>query len=261
MSDRSEKFLPKLAIFLAISLLIMVVDRLGGWGWLKLGFGVVANPVAGIAYQASLIVKIPLEKLKFVYQGVARIEDLERRVEELAVDQAELESLREENKAMRRLLSAPLPNYWKLVPVQVVGSNSFLTIAANKNIEIKEGMTVVDEAGVLVGRVEKVAGRTAKVMLPVDVNARIPVKLVGARTEGILVGQGGTVEVTEVLQEDRLDQGSVVVTSGRDGGYLPGIVVGEVMGVGGEIAEVYKTAKLEPLTDYTKLKVVFLVEE
>jgi len=259
MTDRWSKNLISFAVYMLVAVGFLGLDRLGWANWLKNGFGVVANPVTETIYSASLVLSKPAEMVRVAFLGVSKIENLEMRLAELSVDSTELESLREENKAMRRLLSAPVPIDWELVPVRVVGRAERLSVGFDIGEDIKEGWLVVDEVGVLVGKIETVTDRVAKAELPIGVGVEIPVQVVGKQTEGVLVGDGKKMEFNQVLQEESLAIGDTLATSGRDGEYEVGVVVGRVVGVFGEASDVYKKAKVEALTDYKSLRTVFVV--
>jgi cell shape-determining protein MreC len=64
--------------------------------------------------------------------------------------------------------------------------------------------------------------------------------------------------VQEVLQDDDVQEGDLILTSG-EGDWLPDLLVGQVKTVGGREAELYKTVALKLLLDYQNLRVVFVV--
>jgi len=127
---------------------------------------------------------------------------------------------------------------------------------------VKEGMMVISE-NILVGRVTAVDEFISRVQKLDDVRTKIPVVVkrpggVGVQARGLLVTQGGSLILDRVLQSEDIQKGDLVVTSGEEG-WLGDLVIGQVEEVLPKSAEVYKKAKVTPLVDYQKLRIVFLV--
>ena len=78
--------------------------------------------------------------------------------------------------------------------------------------------------------------------------------------EGIAQGDLGTsIRVSRILPGERVEEGDVFVTSGKDGNYLPGLAVGIVTEVAFESADPLKSAVLIPMTDFARLEKVFVI--
>ena len=160
---------------------------------------------------------------------------------------------------------------YSLVPARVIGigaSQSFsstVTIDAGESSGLRPDMTVVDNDG-LVGRILRVTGSTATVLLAVD-----PESIVGARVGesmdiGFLQGRG------VLSDEGRLDlelvddgavpaQGDTVLTWGSDGGapYVSGIPIGRVTKVYSSLRDTSQRAVIAPFVDFGSLDLVGVV--
>ena len=77
-----------------------------------------------------------------------------------------------------------------------------------------------------------------------------------AKVSGIMEGLGEKA-VVEVEQADKVFEGDVVTTSGVNGEFVSGLLVGRVVEVESESANVYKKVVVEPLANPTE--VVFVV--
>jgi rod shape-determining protein MreC len=187
---------------------------------------------------------------------------LEGKLRQLAVEQNKLSLCLEENEHLKKLLGAPLPAKWKFQEARVVGISEKLRIDKGKKDGVKEGMMVVSE-NILVGKVVAVEENTSLVQLVSDPGAKIPVvvkraNMGGVQARGLLLGQGGGVILDRVLQSEDIQKEDLVVTSGEEG-WLPELLVGQIEEVFGIKAEVYQKARVSPLVDLKRLRIVFLV--
>jgi rod shape-determining protein MreC len=98
---------------------------------------------------------------------------------------------------------------------------------------IAVGQAVVIDAGFLFGSVTDVYQHTSVVRLLTHPESRVPVMTQGSREViGIAQGTGGAdVQLQYVPKNTALDEGDVVVTSGRDGVYPPDIIIGLVRSI------------------------------
>lgn len=189
----------------------------------------------------------PIDYYRYMTQGLNKIATLEQRLKNTSVDYAYLAELEAENKNLQTLLSQT-PADIKAVGVAASIIKSDQAMVNKGSLDgIGEGQIVVDPSGVLVGRVRLVRPHVSLVERPVDSSARIAVKISRKPTAGILVGKGDKVILDGALQAESLEVGDVVVTSGSDGMYPPGLVVGTVAQIMHQPAEVTKQALVEIL--------------
>ena len=96
---------------------------------------------------------------------------------------------------------------------------------------VRKGMAIVTPLGV-VGQVVAVTPRTAKVILLTDQNSGIDVLVQRTRSRGIVSGslESGTV-LKYVKRSEDIQQGDRLITSGMDGVFPKGMMVGTVIKV------------------------------
>lgn len=198
-----------------------------------------------------------------------QIFQLQGRLNQLALEQNQLSSCLEENEKIKKLLSSPLPAQWRFMEARVVGLTEKMRIDRGQKDGVKEGMMVVSE-NILVGKVIKVNENDALVQLLSDVSLKMPVlvkkpspdktKAVGGiQARGLLLGQGGEkLLLDRVLQSEDIQKGDLVVTVGEEG-WLPDLLVGQIVDVAPKTAEVYQKARVSPLIDYQNLRIVFII--
>ena len=139
-------------------------------------------------------------------------------------------------------------------------SPEFQTVTIDKGTSqgVKADMAVISPAGV-VGRVILPSGRAAKVQLLIDRNAAAGALIERTRVQGVVEGFGdGSLRMQYVPGTSDVKPGDLVVTSGIDGIYPKGFVIGTIeqveRGAGG-----YHDITVRPAVDFTRLEEVLVV--
>jgi len=136
----------------------------------------------------------------------------------------------------------------------------FRTVTIDKGTRdgLRPDMAVIAPAGV-VGRIVVPSARSAKVQLLVDRNAAAGAIVERSRAQGVVVGAGGDrLEMEYVSEVYDIVVGDVVVTSGIDGIYPKGFVIGRIESLersGGA----YKRIVVKPAVDFNGLEEVLVV--
>ena len=139
-------------------------------------------------------------------------------------------------------------------------SPEFRTVTIDKGTAdgLKADMAVISPAGV-VGRVILPSGRASKVQLLIDRNAAAGALIERTRVQGVVEGFGdGSLRMEYVPATSDVTPGDLVVTSGIDGIYPKGFVIGTIeqvdRGGGG-----YHQITVRPAVDFTRLEEVLIV--
>jgi rod shape-determining protein MreC len=118
----------------------------------------------------------------------------------------------------------------------------------------------------LVGRILRVTGTTATVLLILDADSVVGARIGNDMKVGFLHGRGvlgreGRLDLELVDQSVVPAKGDVVVTWGSDGGapYVSGIPVGRVTSVFSSLRESSQRAVIQPYVDFGALDVVGVV--
>ena len=136
----------------------------------------------------------------------------------------------------------------------------FRTVSIDKGRSdgLDRDMAVIAPAGV-VGRVVTPSGRNAKVQLLIDRNAAAGALIERSRAQGVVVGTGDArLRLEYVSDVADVIVGDAVVTSGIDGIYPKGFVIGKVVGVE-KSGGAYRTITIEPAVDFSRLEEVLVV--
>ncbi len=133
-----------------------------------------------------------------------------------------------------------------------------VTIDKGSSDQLATDMAVISPAGV-VGRVILPSRRASKVQLLIDRNAAAGALIERTRVQGVVVGIGdGMLRMQYVPGTADVKTGDLVVTSGIDGIYPKGFVIGTIdhtdRGVGA-----YHEIVIRPAVDFSRLEEVLIV--
>ena len=144
-------------------------------------------------------------------------------------------------------------------PEDLTGTSMMLDKGARQGI--REGNNII-LGNYLIGIVREVTRERSVIDLTISPEVTMTVKDVetNSQAEGIARGDLGTsIRVTKLLPSDVVNVNDVFITSGKDGRFLPGFIVGEVSQVNFGASDPLKNALLSPVTDFTKLEKVFII--
>ena len=112
-----------------------------------------------------------------------------------------------------------------------------------------------------VGRVHRVLKNGANIMLITDVSSAVAVRLQSSRTGGILEGRGDNVCYLKYVSKDvEVKTGERIVTSGLEGIYPRGLLVGYVTEVKSEGEEIFQLIEVTPAQDLNTLEEVAVLK-
>jgi len=196
-----------------------------------------------------------------------RAEQLSREVNRLKAEASGLSQLRQENERLERLLAfARARPDQQTVGAHVIGVRmdpgglQVVTIDRGAEDGLKRMMPVVTADGV-VGRVHTLAAHSADVLLIVDRNSSVAVRVDRSRARANVRGQGGPgpCRLDYALRSDDLIEGDLLVTSGTDGVFPRGLPVGKVTRVRRAGYGLYQAAEVVPAADVNKLEEVLVL--
>lgn len=218
----------------ASAIVIGMIGVLMRWGlWEKIAVGVEAVewPVRWVSGQVAGSVWQVADSLRFIKSGVKRIENLEREKARLLVETQDL---------------ARLSQLDQIAVGRVVGkAGDEILVDRGQREGVKIGMIVGTAEKVLVGRVVAVKRWMSRVRLLSAPDEAVAVTVSGAG--GVVGGSGGDkLWLKQVLQGVALENGVVVMSSGGDGVYPGGWLVGTVGEVVTGSGEVYQRAEIKP---------------
>jgi rod shape-determining protein MreC len=143
----------------------------------------------------------------------------------------------------------------------IAGSASpdFRTLTIDKGTAdgIRPDMAVIAPAGV-VGRIITPSARAAKVQLLIDRNAAAGAMVERSRAQGVVEGTGGDLRLNYVSGTADVRSGDVVITSGIDGIYPKGFVLGQIESVE-RSAGGFGAIVIRPAVEFSSIEAVLVV--
>lgn len=204
-------------------------------------------------------------------------EKLRKEVERLRQQLVQSQAALIQNQRLRKLLryraGPAFPRDYAGVAASIIGRTpgqfeQQVLIAAGSNARVHVNDPVVTAAG-LVGRVTKVARRSARVTLLTDETSAVSALDVKSNAAGIVrhgVAGGDALILDRVAKEDVVEAGDVVITAGWRSGklasiYPRGIPIGIVTSVGQLDTDIYKRIEVDPFVDFSELDSVLVLVE
>ncbi|MCU1385484.1 MAG: Cell shape-determining protein MreC [Acidobacteria bacterium] len=176
----------------------------------------------------------------------------------------EQRALADRTRGLERLLDLREHLNLQTVAAEIIGAAAtpdFRTLTIDKGTRdgIRADMSVIAPAGI-VGRLVVPSLRSAKVQLLIDRNAAAGAIIERTRAQGVVVGGGSDDRLRLEYMSEVFDVvvGDVVVTSGIDGIYPKGFVIGKIESVE-RAGNAYKKITIKPAVDFSSLEEVLVV--
>ena len=192
--------------------------------------------------------------------------------ENLAKQIVDQQNLLREAKALRDQYDLEVVMPKSLVPARVIGMKSFIPglslpeeIIIDKGTKqhVSIGQTVIVNSNV-VGNITKVADSRSLVSLISHKSQSVTGKALKTNALGIIKGQGNGMLVLEnVVLSDKLEKGDLIVTKGDQDvqgvGFPPDLVVGKISSVDKKSSDLFQSAEIESIIDFSRLENVFVI--
>jgi rod shape-determining protein MreC len=238
----------RFVFFVTLSLTLTVLDlRLNYLEVVRQTIGVVTYPLQQAAFapaQAARSVGRYFSTVDALHQDNDR---MKRQQTELAGVSLRQQQLEQENQRLRSLLEMKQRQPAKGIVAEIVYAardpfSHKVFIDKGSHQGIVPGAAVVDERGVI-GQVTRVMPLQSEVTLISDKNQAVPVQVARNGLRAVMFGSEiGLLELRFLAANADVQSGDVVVTSGLDEIFLPGLPVGKVLRV--ERDNVYAFARI-----------------
>ena len=218
--------------------------------------------------------------VKDVRELQAQVDELQQQVEALSIENVRLREFQAEVVQLRSLLNFVAENpSWTYLGADVVGREAcayapcgevigdepnpylrYLSVNVGSEEGVKVGMPVLTGGAVLVGRAAEVGPHTTKVQLLSDTGSAVSAMLQQSRATGLVVGRpDGTLRMLYIPQEEEVQVGDIVLTSGLAGTLPRGLVIGQVVSVEQKDIALFQEAVVRPAVDYREVELVLVI--
>jgi rod shape-determining protein MreC len=256
--------------FQTVALAILVV------GILLLALGGYLAPISRVALSPFISTQtwlasryLAIRDFMTAPRDVARLSQLNDQLEaEVARLQSQIIELQQQNSELQ-ILSALLDfarthSDNEYITAAVIGRDispflHYIIINRGSDDSLRRGMPVVSSQG-LVGRVAAVTADGARVQLITDPDTAINVRMQPSGAEGTLQGSiTGDLTIDNIPQDVNVQSGDLVLTSGLGGNFPPDLLIGQISGVRQRPVELFQTATVEPVVDFSNLEIVLVI--
>jgi rod shape-determining protein MreC len=251
-------------ILLAVCILLIILHQIG-----------FLAPIENIVYKTTTPVHYIFTSASNKISGFFKViftarslqkenKELKKKIDELIAENAQLKEAKVENEILRKQLGFAQQEDFQLLSAEIISfePSNFLknfTISKGKNQGIQTGMAVTC-SGLLVGKIVKVSDNCSIVSLITDPESRIGGMVQDSRASGIIKGQLGYGLIMESIPQDEvINPGQEVITSGLGGEFPKGIVIGYIEDVSSRPNEIFQSATLRPAVDFRQLEIVFVI--
>jgi rod shape-determining protein MreC len=274
MRIRSPSFfrrypIPAFIILLLLSGLVLismrVKEREGGTFFDALLMEI-CSPFQSAATSVSRSIGGVFQRYVSLTQVQQENEKLKRRVAELQSENHQMKEMALANVRLRSLLEFRQQWVTSMMGAEVIGQDpspwfKSVTIDKGEKQGLRKGMAVISPEGV-VGQILKTSPDYATVLLITDYNSGIDAIVQRTRAKGIVEGkEGNRCQLKYLLRTEDVEPGDVVITSGLDGKFPKGLMVGEIQGIDKRHFGVFQYAELVPKVDLARLEEVFVITE
>lgn len=258
----------RLLAYLALSLVLMVLDHRNGWTWrVRYATAVVVEPLYRLAGAPSA----GMHALATAFsERKALTEQNQRLREDLLLANAKLNrmaSVAEQNQRLKELLDTQHSLELNVQLARVVGvdlgpAEYRLMIGSGANNGVKVGQPVIDARGVM-GQVIHVLPSTAVVMLVTDPAHALPVTIerTGLRTIAYGARDGNGLILPDIPMAADVQAGDRLLTSGLGGRFPSGFPVGTITRVQPSATGMFLEATAIPAADIDRSEDVLLLHD
>ena len=192
--------------------------------------------------------------------------ELQEEIARLKLEQVSLRQDAEQAKRLQALLGFTQHYVGQLLPAQVIGtsgteqSHLIQIDKGSRNGGVRVDMPVITPDGI-VGKVKDVQSYTSTVLMINDRDSGAGVILQKSRLQGILRGSpAGELHVSDIMADEKIEEGEELVTSGGDRIYPKGLPVGMVTHVSPDRDnDPFLMVRVKPAADLNRLEEVLVV--
>lgn len=171
-----------------------------------------------------------------------------------------------ENKKLKELLSLRDREHGYFASARVIARNTdqwsnTLILDKGSADGITKDMTVLTAKG-LAGKITEVAHSYSYLLLLSDINFSAAARVQDTRAEGVISGTGfRKCQLKYVSSEEEVKKGDVIITSGLDSLFPPGIPIGYISKVNKKDIGIFQDIEVTPFVDNNKIEYVAIIKK
>jgi rod shape-determining protein MreC len=189
---------------------------------------------------------------------------LKKELGRLLAERTVLMNTERENQRLKKLLGLRAASEFPTLVAQVIGEDAsgwYRTVFLNRGSDdgVKTNMAVSVTQG-LVGRVARTSPHMAQVILITDPELSVDCRVARTRDRGVLSGSLDRGAILRYINmKSAIRPGDQVVTSGLDGVFPRGLVIGIVDSVSKGTHGLFLEARVVPAVDFSEIEEVIII--
>jgi rod shape-determining protein MreC len=198
------------------------------------------------------------------------INSLQTQLSKITIDQANLEILREENKQLRDYFEFYKEKDYGIVLANITSKeihfgsrNNDYNLIIDKGLSdgLTPGLVVVNENGVVIGKIIAAKEASAQVCLITTANCQLAATVLNQdRSVGLTNGELGlTVSLDMISQIEEINIGDIIISSGLSELIPRGLIIGRVNKVEKKSNEIWQKAIIEPDMSLNNLNILSVI--
>jgi len=191
---------------------------------------------------------------------------LTKQVEDLTSEVAGLDRAKEENEFLRSALGFQTTDSRELVPAEIISrdfQNPDQKVVLNRGQKhgAAVGAPVIVSGNILVGVIAEVLENTSAMDILSSSKIAINALVVPGGANGLVRGEHGLgLTFDLVSQNEVINQGDRLLTSGLGGQFPKDLLIGEISRIVSSESELFQRASVLPATNYRNLNLLFIMK-
>lgn len=267
MNRFNEKTLKMLFRYVAIFLILFFVDTILFRSFFQTTINRTFSPIMQRTYATGKVISSwfspPEDAIRLEEQN-AQLRD---EVTDLKQQISALQEMRLENEALRQLLDFQdsASSDLNTVTARIIGrdpvNQSILLLNVGQRDGLEIGNAVIVNDGIVVAKIIDVSTTASRAVLLNDSSSSLAVTISGrSPSSKIARGERGlSLILDQIPQGEIVNRGEIVITSGLEPVIPKGLIIGEIEETISETNDLFQSAILRPLVDYSSIDLVAIV--
>jgi|SRR3989344_3305837 len=232
--------------------------------FLRKSFAAAYKPI----YRLSISINASVRNINRAGEMADKISKLEAERGDLLKQIVDQSVLLAENEILKKALQFKSEKKVNLLPAHIFirlkeDNSNIIGLDIGSKSKVEKGDAVINENGVVLGKIWQVDNETSKVLLLTDPKSKIGADVIGIDNfGGIVEGQYGLgITLTTIPQGTDIKSQAIIITSGLENKIPRGLLLGQVVEVIKEERETFLKAILKNLVSADTVHTVFVVKK
>lgn len=245
---KRHTLLQELIIVIAVSLVVLLIEKVGWSGALTTQAQKVLVPVTSDVTSFIQFVEQPLFSVNHLYASSAELAAIKIKYAESLAQLTELDTLKKENQQLRQMIENRHLSLNERIVAAPVVSYGYPAIAVGNAQSVREGSLVL-VADTLLGRVVEIGQEESRIELLSNQESQPVLVQTESGLQGLVKGTGRSVVLTQLPPDADIKPGERVSTLGQPG-IKSGIFVGVISADQVQATAPIKTVPLDQLVSF-----------